>query len=165
MLIFLPEVSTQLSLVAMRLVKGSCWWRVKELCGFKSGSPLQYVSTLPTYLGTHKSSASGGMYLFFSIWVFFHKHSQFTGEQGKGEAISSTSLYQFQLLDRHTLNRQLQQRAHLCTSAHSLLPDPHQETLFSKRKSLIVYSLLMCHSNLWMEAPGFISPPWNVWWL
>ena len=104
--------------------------------------------------------------LFFSIWVFFHKHSQFTGEHGKGEAISLTSLYQFQPLDRHTLNRQLQKRAHLCTSAHSLLPDPHQETLFSKRKSLTtklraftVYSLLMCHSNLWIEASGFISPP------
>ena len=22
--------------------------------------------------------------LFFSIWVFFHEHSQFTGQQGKG---------------------------------------------------------------------------------
>ena len=24
---------------------------------------------------------------FFSIWVFFHDHSQFTGLQGKGEGI------------------------------------------------------------------------------
>ena len=29
---------------------------------------------------------------FFSIWVFFHEHSQFTGQQGKGEAISLTPL-------------------------------------------------------------------------
>ena len=27
---------------------------------------------------------------FFSIWVFFLEHSQFTGQQGKGEAISLT---------------------------------------------------------------------------
>ena len=26
------------------------------------------------------------------IWVFFHKHSQSTGQQGKGEAISLTLL-------------------------------------------------------------------------
>ena len=25
---------------------------------------------------------------FFSIWVYFHKPSRFTGQQGKGEAIS-----------------------------------------------------------------------------
>ena len=27
---------------------------------------------------------------FFSIWVYFHEHSQFTGQLGKGEAISLT---------------------------------------------------------------------------
>ena len=27
---------------------------------------------------------------FFSIWIFFHKHSQFTGQHGKGETISLT---------------------------------------------------------------------------
>ena len=27
---------------------------------------------------------------FFSIWVYFHKHSRFTGKPGKGEAISLT---------------------------------------------------------------------------
>ena len=27
---------------------------------------------------------------FFSIWVYFHKHSQLTGQLGKGEAISLT---------------------------------------------------------------------------
>ena len=27
--------------------------------------------------------------IFFSIWVFFHEHSRFTEQQGKGEAISS----------------------------------------------------------------------------
>ena len=31
--------------------------------------------------------------LFFSIWVFFHEHSQFTGQQEKGEFICLTGLY------------------------------------------------------------------------
>ena len=30
-------------------------------------------------------------FVFFSIWVFFHKYSRFTGQQVKGEAISSLS--------------------------------------------------------------------------
>ena len=38
---------------------------------------------------------------FFSIWVFFHEHSQFTGQQGKVEAISLTPLYHFHPLHRH----------------------------------------------------------------
>ena len=40
------------------------------------------------------------MYI-FSIWVFFHEHSRFTGEQGKGEAISLTPLYHFHPLHGH----------------------------------------------------------------
>ena len=39
--------------------------------------------------------------VFFCIWVFFHEHSQFTGQQGKGEAISLSPLYHFHLLHRH----------------------------------------------------------------
>ena len=27
---------------------------------------------------------------FFFLWVYFHEHSRFTGQQGKGEAISLT---------------------------------------------------------------------------
>ena len=30
----------------------------------------------------------------FSVWVFFHEHSRFTGPQGKGEGIYLTPLYQ-----------------------------------------------------------------------
>ena len=38
---------------------------------------------------------------FFSFWVFFHEHSQFTGQQGKGEiAISLTLLFNFHPLHR-----------------------------------------------------------------
>ena len=38
---------------------------------------------------------------FFSIWVFFHEHSRFTGQQGKKEAIFLTHLYHFHPLHRH----------------------------------------------------------------
>ena len=37
----------------------------------------------------------------FFIWVFFHEHSRFTGQQGRGEVISLTPLYHFHLLHRH----------------------------------------------------------------
>ena len=40
------------------------------------------------------------LWFFFSIWVFFHEHSRFTGQQGKGEAISSSPLYHFHLLHK-----------------------------------------------------------------
>ena len=38
---------------------------------------------------------------FFSILVFLHEHSRFTGQQGKGEAISLSPLYHFHPLHRH----------------------------------------------------------------
>ena len=38
---------------------------------------------------------------FFLVWVFFHEHSRFTGQQGKGEDISLTPLYHFHSLHRH----------------------------------------------------------------
>ena len=38
---------------------------------------------------------------FFSNWVFFHKDSRFTGQQGKGESIYLTPLYHFQPLHGH----------------------------------------------------------------
>ena len=37
----------------------------------------------------------------FSIWIFFHKYSQITGLQGKGEGISLTPHYHFHPLHRH----------------------------------------------------------------
>ena len=37
---------------------------------------------------------------FFSIWVFFHEHSQFIVQLEKGEAIPLTPLYHFHLLHR-----------------------------------------------------------------
>ena len=38
---------------------------------------------------------------FFSIWLFFLKHSPITGLQGKGEGISVTPHYHFHLLHIH----------------------------------------------------------------
>ena len=38
---------------------------------------------------------------FFSIWISFHEHSRFIGQQGNGEAISLTTLYHFHPLRRH----------------------------------------------------------------
>ena len=41
-------------------------------------------------------------FLFFSIcFFFFHEHSRFTGQQGKGEDIYLTPLYHFYPLHRH----------------------------------------------------------------
>ena len=47
--------------------------------------------------------------LFFSIWVFFHVHSRFTGQQGKG-LLSTTSI---RLTDTKTLAGRSLQRTHL----------------------------------------------------
>ena len=41
------------------------------------------------------------IYIFFSIRVFFHEHSRFTGQQGKGEGIYLTPLSHFHPLRRH----------------------------------------------------------------
>ena len=38
---------------------------------------------------------------FLSIWVFFHEHSRFTGQQAKEEGIYLTPLYHFHQLQRH----------------------------------------------------------------
>ena len=37
---------------------------------------------------------------FFSIWLFFHEYSRFTGQQVKGEAISLCPFYHFYPLHR-----------------------------------------------------------------
>ena len=36
-----------------------------------------------------------------TVWVFLERHSQFTGQEGKGEAISLIPLHSFHLLQRH----------------------------------------------------------------
>ena len=41
------------------------------------------------------------VFVFFSICVFFHEHTGFTGQQGKEKVISLTPLYHFYPLHRH----------------------------------------------------------------
>ena len=48
-----------------------------------------------------KPSFTFTFYTIFLIWFFLHEHSRFTGQQGKGEAISLTPLYHFPSLYKH----------------------------------------------------------------
>ena len=54
-------------------------------------------TTNTTLLWYFKVSTKPSEYLsfFFFIWVFFHEHSRFTGQQWKGEGIYLTPLYHF----------------------------------------------------------------------
>ena len=52
--------------------------------------------------GNRKRSLILRVFFFsFPIWVFFHEHSRFIGQQGKGEGIYLTPLYHFHPLHRH----------------------------------------------------------------
>ena len=69
---------------------------------------LKYLKTFTiknifdcTHFSVHYQRSDFFIYLFFSIWVFFHEHSQITGLQRKEEGISLTSHYHFHLLHRH----------------------------------------------------------------
>ena len=92
----------------------------------------------------------------FSIWVFFHEHSRFTGHQGKGETISLTLLYHIYPVYRHLDTVQLLQRAHLYTyvAAAGLKPETfgflaqvanHHAT---RSKNLIYYFLKKKYINI-----------------
>ena len=68
--------------------------------------------------------------LVFSIWVFFHEHSRFTGHQGKGEGIYLTPLYHFHPLHRHLdISRAITAESsplHIdCTCLHGLKVPSH----------------------------------------
>ena len=55
-------------------------------------------------LNHNRSTSIGNFYttwIFFSIWVFFHEHSRFRGQQEKGETIFLTPLYHFHPFHRH----------------------------------------------------------------
>ena len=79
----------------------------------------------------------------FSIWAFFHEHSRFTGQQGKGEAISLTSFYHFLLLYRH-LDISRDNTAQL-----------NREPLVSKHKSLTMNKNLP--KSLTYQMPVLLS--------
>ena len=65
----------------------------------------QFWHTLVLRLGISKLGTlffiSYTVMTYFSVWVFFHEHSRFTGQQVKGEAISLKALYHFYPLHRH----------------------------------------------------------------
>ena len=66
-------------------------------------------------LGGVRLSLSLQIFL-FSNWIFLHKHSRFTGEQGKEKAISLTPLYPFQPLQRNlNTSRVITAENSLCT--------------------------------------------------
>ena len=76
----------------------------------------------------------------FSIWVFFHEHYRFTGQQGKREGIYLTFLNHFHLLHRHVnISRAITAESsplQELTSAHSEKPDSNREPLVSESKLL-----------------------------
>ena len=60
-------------------------------------------------------------FFFFSIWVFFHENSRFTGQQGKGEGIYLTPLYHFHQLHGHLgISRAITARKSLTTKLRAL---------------------------------------------
>ena len=69
---------------------------------------------------------------FFSIWIFFHEHSRFTGQQGKGEVISLTPLYHL-----HSFHRHLDINLVIIADYRRELTSAHREQLGSDRESLV----------------------------
>ena len=77
------------------------------------------------HLGSLFENHNAHINTLFSISVFFHEHPRFTGQQGKGEAISLTLLYHFHPLKSHLdISRAI--TAEL-TSAHSQQPGSNRE--------------------------------------
>ena len=84
---------------------------------------------------------------FFSICVFFHEHSRFTGQQGKDNAISLTFLYQFHAIHRHLdISQEITAESSTLHKA-STRPKPG---LFSRCKSVI-------------NKLGAIEKSWKCW--
>ena len=89
----------------------------------------------------------------FSLWDFFPKHSQFPGQQGKGEAISNSSLPLPP--SSQTLRHQQADYCRELTSAHIQQPDLNWEPEVSKHEPLTtklhVYMFLFKESILLSE--------------
>ena len=60
-----------------------------------------YTESLFLHVVKHNLLLLFSFVLFFSIWLFFHEYSRFTGQQVKGEAISLYPFYHFHPLHRH----------------------------------------------------------------
>ena len=70
------------------------FWMVSHLPVFARRYPCHML--FMTWMTHHRKKIET-----FFFWVFFGEHSRFTGQQGKGEAISLTSLYHVHPLHRH----------------------------------------------------------------
>ena len=75
------------------------WKCLRHIAIFWSLTITKIFENTICYLCRHKILTQKK--IFFSIWVFFHNHSQITGLQLKGEDISLTPNYHFHSLDRH----------------------------------------------------------------
>ena len=85
--------------------------------------------------------------VFFLVWVSFHEQSRFTGQQGKGKAISLIPLYHIHPLRRHlNISWVITSESSPLHIASSLGP------LVSEGKSLTIL-ILRAHTNLklWHE--------------
>ena len=99
--------------------------------------PVVTIITIPPY-------GLAQILFFFSIWVFFHEHSLFTGQHGKGEGY----LFNSSLLLPPASQTLRNQPGNCCielTSAHSQQPDSSREPLVSEHKSL---TTKLCALNL-----------------
>ena len=74
--------------------------------------------------------------IFFSIWVFFHVYSRFTGHQGAGGYLFKSSLPLPPT--SQTLRHQPGNYCRELTSVHSWQPESSREPLVSECKSLII---------------------------
>ena len=67
---------------------------------------LHFLNLFIVFVTPHKIPLSRGSFserevVFFSIWVFFDKHSRITGLQGKEEGIYLSPHYHFYTLHKH----------------------------------------------------------------
>ena len=73
---------------------------------------------------------------FFSIRIFFHEHSRFTGQQGKGKGFSFNSSLPLPPALIHTLRHQSTNYCRELTSTQSQQLNSNQKPLVSEHKSL-----------------------------
>ena len=86
-----------------------CLEYYKVFCGSLEGNRIymltrkvsQVSSLNVTSLPDISKNTLYNLHFFFSIWVFFHEHSRFIRQQGKGEGIYLSPLYHFHPLHRH----------------------------------------------------------------
>ena len=115
---------------------------LKNVAKFTGKHPHQSLS-FNKVAGGFKSATLYIYIYFFSIRVFFHEHSRFTWQQGKGEAISLTPLYLFHLLNRCVdISRMIAKESSPLHIASTLTRNGNFR---SERKSLTTNSPALCN--------------------